>query len=503
MMLAQIGEDVLAGNYGIRAMGIDNLFNVSSHTAPTRLRIVDSSDPAHHDRASVTFAVIGDCNLDGDMDDLFESGPVGDVTIFNNTTENVVLTVRVDHRSPHPATVMVQYMNASGMWQNIGEPLNLAGTQTGSTLEIGWNVSDFEALLGGNEMSQVMVRAVATNALQITDSTPMRGVIKLDAGICPLDPEVVAITVDAPMVTNPDSGAPQGTIILNAYTPSRTSTPISSVRLSAEGPQDAEWTIVASEAVEHIEGQELADILGDLVNTVGPDKPIVHVDSTYQKWTVSVDTAALADTITAGSPAERNVSFDENPYVVMGYANTNGTEVPPIPGVQAMFSVDNIDDVAPEGPTTISVTAVDPGFLEETAEDGSSYTVGGLVDKYDEEVASPVATLTIKPGADRKTYESVMLVTDVEGLVVGEVTETAEGSGVFEVPIFQVKVDVGTLADGEYLENNTYMFHALAYDGSPDGPDEQYGNIQEDKSEISVTVANTYRPPPWGLGYNR
>ena len=225
---------------GFAQWGIDNLFNVSSHTAPTQLRIVDSSDPAEHDRASVTFAVVGDCNLDGDMDDLFESGPVGNVTIFKNTTENVVLTVRVDHRSPHPATVRVQYMDTSGVWRNIGE-LDLAGTQTGSTLEIGWNVSDFDALLGGNEMGQVMVRAVATNALQITDANPVAGAINLDAGICPLDPEVVAVTVDAPMVTNPDSGAPQGTIILNAYTPSRTSTPISSVRLSAEGPQNAEW----------------------------------------------------------------------------------------------------------------------------------------------------------------------------------------------------------------------------------------------------------------------
>ena len=499
MMLAQIGEDVLAGDYGIRAMGIDTLFNVSSHTAPTHLRIVNSSDSAHHDRASVTFAVVGDCNLDGDMDDLFESGPVGNVTIFNNTTENVVLTVTVDHRSPHPATVMVQYMDASGAWQNIGG-LDLAGTQKGSTLEIGWNVSDFGALLGGNEMGQVMVRAVATNALQITDSNPMQGVINLDAGICPLDPEVVGITVAPvpPTVTNPDSGGRQGTLMLTAYTPSRTSTPIGSVRLTAKGLQDAEWEIESSETVEHIEGQELADLLGDLVNTVRPDKPIVHINSTYQKWSFPVvDTTTLVDTITADSPAARDASKDENQYVVMGYANTNGIEVPPIPGVQAMFSVDNVDDVAPEGPTKISVTAVDGvnSFLE-TAEDGS-YTVGGLVDKYDEEVASPVATLTIEPTARRETYESVTLVTDVEGLVVGDVTETAESSGVFEVTIFQVKIDVGTLADGEtYLENDTYMFHALTYDGSLDGPDEQYGNIQEDKSEISVTVANARRPPP-------
>ena len=130
---------------------------------------------------------------------------------------------------------------------------------------------------------------------------------------------------------NPDSGGAQGTRTLNAYTPSRTSTPISSVRLAAKGPQDAEWSVESSEAVEHVDGQELADILGDLVSTVGPDKPVVQVNSTYQKWVVSIDTTTLADTITAESPAARDASKDENQYVVQGYANTNGTEVPPDP----------------------------------------------------------------------------------------------------------------------------------------------------------------------------
>ena len=473
---------LLIGDYGIRAMGIDTLFNLGSHAEPTHLRIV----APEYDVASVTAAVIGDCNLDGDMDDRFESGLIGDVTIFSNTTEDVVLTVTVDHRTAHPASVMVQYMDASGAWQNIGE-LDLAGTETGSTLEVGWNVADFDALVGAGDT--VMVRAIASNALQLTDSNPVAGSINLDAGICPLDPEVVAITVDPPTMTNPDSGAPQGTLTLNAYTPSRTSLPISAVRLAATGPQDAEWTIESSDMAGQIDGQELADLLGDLVNTVGPDKPIVSVNSTYQKWVVAVNTLDLADTITADSPAARDASLDENQYVVTGYANTGGTEVPPIPGVEARFSVDNVDDVAPIGPTNISVTGVDgTDSTFETAEDGS-YTVGGLVDKYDPEVASPVATLTIEPTAARNTYESVRLVTGVEGLLIGEVTETAEGSGVFTVT-----VDVGTLADGEtYLENGTYMFHALAFDAAGN---EQDDVSDTDGSKISVTVENTYRPAP-------
>ena len=58
----------------------------------------------------------------------------------------------------------------------------------------------------------------------------------------------------------------------------------------------------------------------------------------------------------------------------------------PSPGATAMFSVDNDDDVAPLGPTNVSVTNVEAtGSVFEDAGDGS-YTVGGLVDKYDEAV---------------------------------------------------------------------------------------------------------------------
>ncbi len=457
------GMPLAIGDYGIRALGIDTLFNINASAPHARLRIVAPD----YDKASVTFAVIDDCNMDGDMDDLFESGPIGDVTIFGNTTENVMLTVTVDHRSAHPATVMVQYMDAAGAWQNIGE-LDLAGSEMGSTLTIPWNVTDFDALIGAG--SSVMVRAVATNALRLTDPDPTAGAINLDAGICPLDPEVIAITVDPATTTNSVSGAPQGMLTLNAYTPSRTSTDIASVRLVAKGPQDAEWTIETSEAAENIGGQTLADLLGDLVNTVGPDKPSVNVGSTYQKWTISIDTTTLMDTITKGSA-------DDNQYVVTGYANTEGGEIPPIPGVEAKFSVDNI------GPTNITAVATADGAVE--ANEDGSYTVGGLVDKYDDAVEPPMVTFTIKPVSYMGTYASVMVVTDAEGTSIGEATETAEGSGVFEIT-----VDVGILADGEYLENGTYMFHAVAVDA------EGAEVAETDGAKISVNVENTYRPAP-------
>ena len=141
-----------------------------------------------------------------------------------------------------------------------------------------------------------------------------------------------------------------------------------------------------------------------------------------------------------------------------------------------MFSLDNVDDVAPLGPTNITaVTQVADGVDSqpvEANEDGS-YTVGGIVD---EAVSSPMAMLTVEPTAAMDTYAegSVRLVqTDADG------TQTAVDSepGMLEAPT----VDVGM------LENGTYMFHTLVVDA--------FGNVQADDSEtdgsrITVHVLN-------------
>ena len=109
LMLAQLGEDVLAGDYGIRAMGIDTLFNVSSHTEPAQLRIVDSSTPAEQNRASVTLASIGDRNDDGEVNPQYEHG-----IIYANTTEGVELTITIGETPHHLANIMVEYQDANG-----------------------------------------------------------------------------------------------------------------------------------------------------------------------------------------------------------------------------------------------------------------------------------------------------------------------------------------------------------------------------------------------------
>ena len=417
---------LLLGDYGVRAMGIDTLFNISAHTAPTHVRIVSPE----YDTAAVTFAVIGDCNGDGDTDDPGESGAVGDLTIYANTTANVMLTVSIGSRSAHPASVMVQYRDASGAWQNINE-LDLAGIAAGDTLEVSWNVADFDALVGAG--NSVMVRAVATNALDLVDAAPASAQMMLDAGICPVVPEVLTVSVSPAATTNPDSGGPQGILTLNATTPERTTSPITSVRFEAKRSGDAAWT------------------------TIGTANA-----ATGQAWSASVDTTTLADTITAESPAARDVSRDSNPYTVRAIAIANGTEY--VSSATATFSVDNIDDVGPAGPTTITSVEDIAGVIE--PDPSGAYTVGGIVD---DSVDSPVATFTLQPTAAADTYASVKLVQTAPD---GTVTEIEGGTGALEIT-----ADVGE------LDNGQYSFHALAIDAA--------GNVQTDSSPaITVNVAN-------------
>ena len=419
---------LLLGDYGVRAMGIDTLFNISAHTAPTHIRIV----APEYDTAAVTLAVIGDCNGDGDTDDPGESGAIGDLTIYANTTENIMLTVAIGNRTVHPASVMVQYMDASGAWQNINE-VDLAGVAAGDTLEVSWNVADFDALVGAG--SSVMVRAVAANALGLADPEPVAAQMMLDAGICPVVPEVLTITVSPAGTTNPDSGAPQGMLTVNATTPERTTSPVTAVRFEAKRAGDAAWTTIAT------------------------------VDSaTGQEWSAAVDTTTLEDSITAASPAARDASKDDNLYTVRAIAIADGTDHPS--AATATFSVDNVDDVAPLGPTAILLVEDSAGVI--APDSSGEYKLGGIVD---DSVDAPVATFTLQPAAAPNTYASVKLVqTDADGTV----TEI-EG----EAGMLKITVDVGA------LENAAYSFQALAVDAA--------GNVQTDKSPTTTTNVANFR----------
>ncbi len=465
------GMPLLVGNYGIRAMGIDTLLNIGSYTAPTHLRIVAPNDPAQMNRASVIRVSIGDRNGDGVVDEQYEHG-----TIYANTTQGVELTIKIDQHPHFLAGIAVEYQDANGNWQPSPVAFSadeLAGTQVGAEFSVTFDVPDalFNALLAAGDT--VMVRAVATNQLQLTDAEPMEFAIKLDAGVYP--PEVLRLEVDEASITmrNPDSDGPQGMVTINAYT------------LPLTGP----WTVGVRFVATQGDGAPIElgtatqnDTPG-LVNAVGAtvDAAVEGADAPINTgetiWSLAVDTAKLLpDTITKDSPGARDVSKDDNPYTISAFAVSADGKNDWASDATAMLSVDNVDDVGPLGPTNITAIANVGGMVE-------ADTHRGLVDENDPSVVPQSITLTIEPIAVRKTYTSVMLVSDPEinAALIGDITETAEGSGVF-----MVTVDIGALG----IEGNgTYKLHALV--------DDEPNNGQDGVSpESTIHVKNYERPDP-------
>ena len=461
---------LLMGEYGIRAMGIDTLFNVGSYAEPTRIRII----APEADAASITGASLGDANGNG-KDDVYESG-----IIFANTTDGVMLTVNVDNRTEHPASIRIEYMDANGAWQLIDER-KLDENEELSTYPVSWDVTDFDALVAAG--NTVTLRAVAVNRLTLESvSEPFE--IELDDGVIPVDFDVLALTLDADSVTtkNPDSGGPQGTVTISGYTPQRTYPETASFQLKIDGEvvgATSEGVVVTSaEVKEALAGN--TDFLDDLIHVAADTVAMgeasdASIDREFpeylMKWTVPVDTTALEDTIDKDSPAARDATKDENPHIVTASAVTDAGELPAPDTVKSRLSVDNIDDVGPVGPTNIiDVDHVAEGIapIDIVVNEDGSYTVGGIVD---ETLPSPMSLLTIEPTAASETYASVNLIqTDAEG----NETETMGEAGVL-----QMTVDVGM------LENGTYMFHALAVD--------EFDNVQTDESPKTVVHVLNFR----------
>ena len=467
---------LLIGDYGVRAMGIDTLFNIGSYAEPTRLRIV----MPEADAASVTAVSIGDRNGDGDADEPYESG-----TIFANTTDGVMLTVSVDNRTVHPASISVEYMDANGAWQTIGVARELVENEEVATYSVSWDVADFDALAAAG--NTVMVRAVATNRLQLTSASEPFA-INLDTGVHPVDFDVIALALDSESITqtNPDSGGPQGTVTISGYTPERTYPEVASFQLKIAGEVvgvTGDGVVITAEEFKALEDNAdvIDDLLGFAAGTVAlgaASEASIYRDDyppNLMKWTVMVDTTALEDTITAESTAVRDATKDENQYIVTASALTDAGELPAPANVKSHLSVDNVDDVGPVGPTNIvAVTHVADGVAPqpvEANEDGS-YTVGGILD---ETVASPMAMITIEPTADPNTYASVNLIqTDAEG----NETEMKGEAGMLELTV-----------DISMLPNGTYTFYALAVDDVEPEP-----NVQTDPSpSITVHVLNFQR----------
>ena len=452
---------LLVGDYGIRALGIDTRLNVGAYAAPTHLRIVDPSISI--DSASIMNANIGDVNNDGMVHPVYETG------IIYANTEDVMITGAIENPTGHPIkSIEIQYLAPNGEWQALGD----AVLTSASEFEFDWKVTDFDALIGAGD--SVMVRAMATNKLQLTDAEPMAFSIELDGGIYPPEVLVLVVDEDSIMQTNPDSGAPQGVVNIKAYTLSQTGP--ETVKVRFELTQSDGTTVPLGTAEQGVMPTGLADAVQAAVGSAaaGTDASVNPGD--YHEWTLTIDTTTLADTITKDGAGARDVSKDDNQHTIRAFAvSADATEWPS--DAMTMLSVDNVDDVGPLGPTYITTIANAGGMVE-------ADTHRGLVDENDPSVVPQSVTLTIEPDAVRKTYTSVMLVSDPEinaGLI-GDITETSEGSGVFTVT-----VDIGGLG----IEGNgTYKLHALVDD------EPKNGQAGEESPARTVEVKNYERPDP-------
>ena len=501
-----IGRDMTTlqlNNYRIRAVGIDNLINISSHTVPVMLDVV-SPDA---DMAMISYIVIGDCNGDGDTDDVGESGPADGSSVYSNL-HDVMLTVKIAERTMHPLTsIRVEYsMDAGATWTMIEthDMAALTGKMKGDTFDVAWNIDNYEELVAAG-VEKLMVRAVTTNALTISDSEAVSATITVDPDVCPVPPTVLGVEVTL-HETNPDSdpdinnldsegnhadgplvGGAMGNITVAAYTPYRTGPVTDKVRFEVRRKDGTEWMAVGDMAMESmvVKSEELtasgtASIVQGLVGMAADGVPTVPIPDKYQKWMIEIDTAMLDDTITKDDAAEgRDVRMDENPYIIRAVAIAGGADHTN-DRVHASFSVDNVDDVAPLESTMIVMVSDNAGML--MASEVGVFTVGGIVD---DTVPAPVAILTAKPRAHVSTFDHIKLMVNMRNAdgTLGAMVDV--GKVVFESSggYYTATLDVSDLANAEY------GFQALAVDKAM--------NVEKKVDDVATDIdVENYTPPP-------
>ena len=169
---------------------------------------------------------------------------------------------------------------------------------------------------------RVYVRAVATNKLTITDSEPVEYTIELDPGVCPVEPDHIAVDV-VPAGTNPETGGACGIITVNGYTAVETIPDIASVQFVITMPNGTEMTIDTdeSEILSALDTADLTAVVGNLVDTIAfGEQDTASQEVGYRKWSVTLNTAR----------AQLEDSLDE-PYVVNAkMMDADGNEIGPI-----------------------------------------------------------------------------------------------------------------------------------------------------------------------------
>ena len=444
MLIRNSQGGALLGTYGLRAVGIDSLLNMDSARMPG---VVVDLVPPDPDVAMVS-AVQSDFDGNGVIEGLEMQYTAGDVVVFSDSI--VMLVVDMVERTDHPlASIALEFQVPGGGWQPIGMFTGdqLATTMIGDQLSVTLPVPDIPVLpdRGGH----VMVRTVTTNALNVVNEEVFSAAYQRRTA-----PEVSGIYT-AVTDRHPDSGAPQGMITISAFTQAMTAPNTAAVQLEARRSADADWMplgsvqIADSTVTSHVE----IAIIEDLVNSILSGSPTAPISPLYRKWSLTVDSAVLEDTILDDTPAASDASLDDNPYVVRAVAiDMAGTTYPSADGITDSISLDNYS------PTAITTVANEVEMVV-PREDGSYY-VSGLLH---ESVPDPMLTLTSRTGAHSSAFTGgiALAVNDASGTAM-EIPATGFGdSGNYT---FTGVFNLSSIPNGTY----TFMAAAHAADGSPE-----------------------------------
>ena len=150
MLLPDLGE------YSIRAVAIDAVLNMDTRVEPKKIKIV----PAEADKLQVV-----------------------EPSELQAADESPTLVAEIIHRTEHPLkSAVFQYAlgTAPDAWINIAT-VDLAGQElgVGDKIEVTWEDFDFEGLNATDE--KILLRAVATNALDYADPEPAETEVELVA----------------------------------------------------------------------------------------------------------------------------------------------------------------------------------------------------------------------------------------------------------------------------------------------------------------------------------
>ena len=437
----------LMGRYGLRAVGIDSLLNMDSARMAGVVVDIVPPDP---DIALVT-SVQSDFDGNGVIEGLEMQSTAGDVVVFSDSI--VELTVYVRNRTDHPlASVAIEFQIPGGGWQPIGMygADQLVGVMQGDELPVTLPVPDIPVLpdRGGH----VMVRTVTTNALNIVSEEVFSAAYQRR-----LAPKVSGIYTSV-TERHPDSGAPQGMITVSALTQAVTAPNAAAVRLEVRRRRsaDADWMPIGSVPIADTTVTSYVEIaiIEALVNSIISGSPTAPISPLYRKWSLTVDSAVLEDTILDDTPEASDASLDDNPYVVRAVAvdMAGGEYQSSADGITDSISLDNYS------PTAITTIANEVEMVV-PREDGSYYVSGLLA----EGVPDPMLTLTSRTGAHPSAFTGgiALAVNDASGTAVEIPATGFSDSGNYT---FTGVFNLASIPNGTY----TFMAVGHAADGSPE-----------------------------------